>query len=357
MAESQVPYPNLPPQVAAIRASLSEPRFATYLSKGGQDEGYALALYLYNARVAKAFMYPLGVVEVTLRNAIDALLKARHGQNWHLDPQFCNNVLMPEGLATLNKAITRAGPGATHSQVVAELTFDFWSNLLRPEYGNLWRTSLNIVFPNVARGTSRHDVQSMAKAINRFRNRVAHHEPVLDLNITDVHAKIVELVRLRCTETAAWLKHYSTVSAIIRTRPRGPAAGFVSLQTRLAPDYIKVTEAATLEHVSEQFDRKHQVAICVDGDDAVTAAFGPIELIQYLAAMAKRTDGLVAPVEHTVKDLLTMIDVGETWVAMPASTALALAIDRLTEKKVNIVIGLDPAGKPVGVIPRAQRRY
>ncbi|WP_394269927.1 hypothetical protein [Qipengyuania sp.] len=73
--------------------------------------------------------------------------------------------------------------------------------------------------------------------------------------------------------------------------------------------------------------------------------------------MAKRTDGLVAPVEHTVKDLLTMIDVGETWVAMPASTALALAIDRLTEKKVNIVIGLDPAGKPVGVIPRAQRRY
>lgn len=356
MAESQVPYPNLPPQVAAIRASLSEPRFATYLSKGGQNEGYALALYLYNARVAKAFMYPLGVVEVTLRNAIDGLLKARHGQNWHLDPQFCNTILMPEGLATLQKAITRAGPGATHSQVVAELTFDFWSNLLRPEYGNLWRTSLNIVFPN-KRGTSRHDVQSMAKAINRFRNRVAHHEPVLDLNITDVHAKIVELVRLRCTETAAWLKHHSTVSAIIRTRPRGPAAGFVSLQTRLAPDYVEVTEATTLEHVSVQFDRKHQVAICIDGAGGVIAAFGPIELIQYLAAAAKTTDGLVAPAEHTVKNLLTTIDVSETWVAMPASTALALAINQLTEKKVNIVIGLDPAGTPVGVIPRAQRRY
>lgn len=357
MAESQVPYPNLPPQVAAIRASLSEPRFATYLSKGGQDEGYALALYLYNARVAKAFMYPLGVVEVTLRNAIDALLITRHGQSWHLDPGFCDSVLTPEGLATLQKAVTRAGAGASHSQVVAELTFDFWSNLLRPDYGNLWRTSLNIVFPNIARGTSRHEVQSMAKAINLFRNRVAHHEPVLDLNITDVHAKIVELVRLRCTETAAWLKHHSTVSAIIRTRPRGPAAGFVSLQARLAPDYVEVTEATTLEYVAEQFDRKHQVAICRRVDGTITAAFGPIELIRYLAASAKVTDGLVAPVEHTVQQLLAWIDVRDTWVAMPANAPLAMAIERLAEKKINIVVGLDSTGAPVGVIPRAQRRY
>jgi hypothetical protein len=234
MAESQAPYPNLPHQVAAIRASLSEPRFATYLTKGGGDEGYALALYLYNARVAKAFMFPLGVVEVTLRNAIDALLVTRHGLTWHLQPDFRNNVLMPKGVDTVNKAIARAGFGATRGQVVAELTFDFWSNLLRPDYGDLWRTGLNIVFPNISRATTRHDVQMMAKAINKFRNRIAHHEPILDLNVTDIHAKIVELASLRCAETAAWLKHHSTVSTVIRTRPRGAAAGFISLGTRLA---------------------------------------------------------------------------------------------------------------------------
>lgn len=357
MAESQVPYSNLPPQVAAIRASLSEARFATYLAKSGQNEGYALALYLYNARVAKAFMFPLGVVEVTLRNAIDALLITRYGQSWHLDPTFRNTVLMPEGLTTLQKAITRAGQSASHSQVVAELTFDFWSNLLRPEYGNLWRTGLNVVFPNIARGTSRHDVQLMAKAINLFRNRVAHHEPVLDLNITDIHSKIVELVRLRCTETSAWLKHHSTVSSIIRTRPRSAAAGFVTLQTKLAPDYVDATEATTLDVIAEQIERKNQAVICRDGNGVVMAAFGPLELIQYLAAAAKLTEGLVAPVEHTVKDLLASINVNDAWASMPASEPLAVAIDRLTQKKTNIIVGLDPSGTPVGVITRALRRY
>lgn len=357
MAECQVPYPNLPQQVAAIRASLSEPRFATYLAKGGGDEGYALALYLYNARVAKAFMYPLGVVEVTLRNAIDALLVTRYGQTWHLDATLRDTVLTPEGLSTLEKAINRAGLGASRGQVVAELTFDFWSNLLRPDYGDLWRTSLNIVFPNITRGTSRHDVQSMAKAINLFRNRVAHHEPVLDLNVTDIHSKIAELVGLRCVETAAWLRHHSTVSAVIRTRPHGPDAGFVSLATRLAPDYVDVTEATELSFVAEQFGRKCQAALCRNEDGTVTAAFGPLELIQYLAATAKATDGLVAPCELTVKDLLAEIDVSDAWVAIPANEPLASAIDRLKQKQINIVVGVDATGAPLGVIPRALRRY
>ena len=221
MADSQAPYPYLPHQVAAIRASLSEPRFATYLNKGGGDERSAIALYLYNARVAKAFMFPLSVVEVTLRNAIDALLVARYGTRWHAEGYFRANILMLEGLTTLDKAIRRAGPHAVRSQVVAELTFDFWSNLMRPEYGDLWRTGLNIVFPNIPRSIKRHDVQSMAKAINLFRNRVAHHEPVLDLNVTAIHAMIVRLADLRCSETAAWLMHHSTVSTLFRTRPRG----------------------------------------------------------------------------------------------------------------------------------------
>jgi hypothetical protein len=108
MAESQVPYPYQQAQLQAIRVSISEPRFATYLAKGGNHEAYAMALYLYNARVAKAFLYPLNVAEVTLRNAVDGILVGRHGQNWHQDPGFRNQTLMPDGLSTLDKAIQRA---------------------------------------------------------------------------------------------------------------------------------------------------------------------------------------------------------------------------------------------------------
>jgi hypothetical protein len=357
MAESQVPYPNLPVQVAAIRASLSEPRFSTYLAKGGGDEGYALALYLYNARVAKAFMYPLSVVEVTLRNAIDALLEARHGAAWHLDPNFRNNVLTHDGLSTLSKAIQRAGQGAARSSVVAELTFDFWSNLLRPEYGNFWRTGLNIVFPNLIRGTTRHDIQSMARAINLFRNRVAHHEPVLDLNITDVYAKIVELVGLRCQETAAWLKHHSTLSAMIRTRPRGPAAGFVTLSDRIAPDFIAVNISTTLEDVARQFDRQHQVVVCFDNEGIILGAFGALDLIRFLAEDTKANGGLTAPREQSVGALLADPAFAPSWMAMAENAPVADAVTQLTGKAVNIVVAVKASGAVAGVITRALRRY
>jgi CBS domain-containing protein len=357
MAESQVPYPNLPVQIAAIRASLSEPRFATYLKKGGGIEAYAVALYIYNARVAEAFMFPLGVVEITLRNAIDALLVTQHGATWHLDAGFRDTVLMPEGLSTLDKAIQRAGASAARSRVVAELTFDFWSNLFRPDYGALWRTGLNIVFPNLPKTTTRHDIQMMARSINQFRNRVAHHEPVLDLNVTDVNARIVELVRLRCTETAAWLKHHSRLSAIIRTRPRGAAAGFVNLASRLAPDFIEVTETTTLEDVALQFDRKCQVAVCLDARGALIAAFGPLDLIRFLAEDSKANDGMTAPREQTVGALLAAINVGAGWTALPADGPIAAAVDQLTGKAINIVVGTDATGSVVGVMTRALRRY
>ena len=357
MAESQVPYPNLPPQIAAIRASLSEPRFGAYLAKSGGNEGYALALYLYNARVAKAFMYPLGVVEITLRNAIDALFVARFGPAWHLDAGLRDHTLTPEGLSTLDKAIARAGQGAARSDVVAELTFDFWSNLLRPDYGQLWRTSINIVFPNIAPGITRHDVQSMAKEINRFRNRVAHHEPVLDLNITDIHAKIVQLVGLRCTETAAWLKHHSTLSAIIRTRPRGVAAGFVTLGSKLAPDFVPVTEATTLDTVLDQLDRKRQAVICLDDTGAPTAVFGAFEIVDFIALETKANDGLAAPGERSVKDLLAAINVSQNWVAMPETEPFAMAIDRLKQPNMHAVVGMKAGGGVAGVILRAHRRY
>jgi hypothetical protein len=357
MAESQVPYPNHADQVASLRSALSEPRFQTYLAKGGGDERYALALYLYNVRVAKAFMFPLGVVEVTLRNAIDARFTDIYGNNWHRDAYFRNSVLTPESLAALDKAITRVGANADHGRVVAELTFDFWSNLLRPQYGSFWRTSLNIVFPNIRRGRPRQDVQNMVREINVFRNRVAHHEPVLDCNVTDIYSKIVDIVSLRCSETAAWLKHHSTVSAAIRTRPHGPTAGFVSLGDHMARNFVKVQGATKLDNLAGSFDRTRQAAVQVDSVGAPTAAFGPFELISFISLDLQKNDGFTLLAEQTVNDLLTTINVTGSWIAMDESAPLADAVDALKQQGTNIIVGVDVQGKAVGVLTRAWRRY
>ncbi|WP_437609251.1 hypothetical protein [Erwinia sp. V71] len=101
MAESQVPWsydgsgPNL-------IASLSDTRFEPYLVSAGHNLDYAFGLYLYNARMAKAFLYPLHILEVTLRNRIS------HVFCQHFDMAWCHcaafrAILTKESQATLGK--------------------------------------------------------------------------------------------------------------------------------------------------------------------------------------------------------------------------------------------------------------
>ncbi len=356
MADSQVPYPYLANQITAIRASISEPRFGAYLHKGGGDVEYALGLYLYNARLAKAFLYPLHVVEVTLRNAIDQYLVSRFGLNWPHELAFRDGVLSGPGRANLDKAMSRTGVGATRGQIVAELTFDFWSNLLRPEYHALWRTGLNIVLPNVRAPIGRHEVQGLARSINRFRNRVAHHEPILDQNVGDVQKTILELIGLRCAETAAWTKHHSTVSNVMRTRPRGGSGATVF--ARQAPDFVIVTRTTTLLDVVAALDRTRQAAVCVDDNGLPCAAFSALDITRFIAIDAPRNAGLFAPGERNVGDLLGEIDVEQRWTSIPDDQPIAIGIDQLRRPRVDVLVGTHAVGgQPTGTILRAHRRY
>ena len=358
MADSQVPFTYLPEELTAIRASISEPRFATYLATAGNHEKYAMALYLYNARVAKAFLFPLGVAEVTLRNAIDEILVRRFGTSWHQDAGFREATLMPEGLATLDKAIQRAGPNASRGQVVATLTLDFWSNLFRPHYGALWRTTINIAFPNLRHGETRQEVQNLVKPINAFRNRVAHHEPVLDMNVTDVHAKIVRLTELRCGITAAWLKHHSTLSTTVRSRPRLDASSADSIAAKLDRSFLAVESDTTLQQLVASLDDKRHAIVCLDGAGRPTAAFTPLDVIRFVSDRAGQLDGLIELKDHKVSDLLDAMAVADRWIKMDEKAPIAWAVKELQKPRIQILVGIDHATeRATGVILRSHRRY
>ncbi len=358
MAESQVIYPYLPEQLKAIRASISEPRFATYLKKAGNHEKYAIALYLYNVRVAKSFLFPLGVVEVTFRNAIDEILVQRYGSDWHQDTTFRDQVLTPEGLATLDKAIRRAGYQPPRSQVVAELTFDFWSNLFRPEYGDLWRTTVNIAFPNLRHGETRHEIQTLVRTINAFRNRVAHHEPILDMNVTDVLGSIIRLTGLRCRETEAWLKHHCTVNTVVRTRPRLDGTNADTVSAKLDRNFVAVDPATTLQTIVGAVDEKHQAIVCLDAAGAPTAAFTSHDVARFVSDRAKELAGMIDLAEHKVSDLLNAIDLSGRWIGMDEKSSMGLAVKELQKPRIQVLVGTDVAtGKATGAILRAHRRY
>lgn len=72
-------------QIAEIHRALSPARISTYAAAThchGPDDPAALNLYLWNAQVSAAFLTPLHLCEVVLRNAVDDALAAKYGAAW-----------------------------------------------------------------------------------------------------------------------------------------------------------------------------------------------------------------------------------------------------------------------------------
>lgn len=358
MAESQFPFPYTQADIDALKASMSTARFATYLDKAGQSEEFALALYLYNARLAKAFLYPLHVVEVTIRNAIDESLVALYGADWPREPAFVDGVLNDDGRRPLIKAFDRAGAAAPKDQIVATLTFDFWSNFFKPYYADFWRTRLRIVLPLLPRGETRHSVQQAVRDINYFRNRIAHHEPILDLNAGDVMAKIKDVVGFRCLRTLEWMRHHSTVSAVLRTRPRSSGADGMTLASRQDPDFVRVSGEEPLQDVLKQITALQPAILRVDDQGRPTGACTAVDVTALLVTLAEDMDGLVSIKETLINQVLEQPELAKAWTALDDQTPMATAVETLKEPQLRLLVGTDAAtGRATGVITRAHRRY
>jgi len=99
--------------------------------------------------------------------------------------------------------------------IVAELKFGFWVGLLGPRYDStIWRNHLYKAF--LARGgKKRGDVHSRLNALRRFRNRVAHHEPIYHRPLAALHQETIEAISWMCKDTSRWAEHHSRVPAVL----------------------------------------------------------------------------------------------------------------------------------------------
>ncbi len=242
--------------------------------------------YIYITRdlPSRSCSPPLSVAEVTLRNAVDDTLVQMYGATWHKDETFRKSILTPESLNSLEKAIERTRSDE-RGQVVAELTFDFWSNLFRTDYAELWRTKSNITFPGLAHGEGRSEIQSLVRKINGLRNRVAHHEPILDMNAPDLHSKIIKIVKLRCEVTANWMRHYSTVGMVMRSRPNLAGTAPITLAGRADKRFALIKLGTKLVHLSEMESQDSVAYVCKD-NGVLCGAFTPQQLANYLMTKA-----------------------------------------------------------------------
>lgn len=218
-----VPSTNL----MAIIAVLSAQRLGTYTAAclGGSNEE-AMELYGWNGEISAAFMLPLHICEVTVRNAVHEAFVAEHGENWPWNQGFLRSLPDPSVGYSPRADVINARKGKTSAgQVIPELKFMFWQKIFTRRHDTrLWNSHLLALFPNHQPGITirelREDIYDSLEMIRLLRNRIAHHEPIFTRNLQDELLRIQHLLRCRNEDIADWLMHREAVSALFHSRPK-----------------------------------------------------------------------------------------------------------------------------------------
>jgi Abi-like protein len=252
--------------LTAVTGTLSAARFGTYAQKKNGDQTLALQLYMWNAKVSAAFVPPLHIAEICIRNAISSAVEGSYKTNaWHEDKTFLLDLRDPQkgysprqNLKDATKDAERqikianngkyrdtcrharmhgkSEPPAPDAnvivpvgKVIAELRFAFWVSLLTASHDNrIWEDHLATAFPNVpgANGSS-HDIEQARlllhgeiDSIRVFRNRIAHHEPIFRRSLDEEFRRIVRVVGWHCSVTAEWLeREFPEAQKLLQEQP------------------------------------------------------------------------------------------------------------------------------------------
>ncbi|MFI6427673.1 hypothetical protein [Promicromonospora sp. NPDC050880] len=225
----------------AVAVLLSAPRLAPYLRAAAGNLRAALKLYQWNVEMSSAVYMMLHLVEVFLRNAIDAQLRAwnatqidprtdrPHSGDWLLDPsRLIERVVRRDEIDKATRrarlAVRDSATGLrpiTHDDVLAQLMFGTWRFLLPgrdPGRQLLWRDAIHGAFPGLRRPV--RDLVRDVDRLHRLRNRVAHLEPLLVVGVVSLQVKAARRV-LREIDPAAemWLVSHQQVSTMVAQQP------------------------------------------------------------------------------------------------------------------------------------------
>ncbi len=191
MPDRQRNFPYTHEQLNAIEASLSRERLTKYIGWAGGELYQAVRLYERNTALSEALYGVIQGLEVELRNSFHESLCSfvgredwydfLHFERWELD--------------SIQKAKTAAARGsgfARPGKVIAELTLGFWVGLTASLYEKrLWVPCLYKAFP--FKRVNRRELYAKLDDVRRLRNRIAHHEPILDRSLLHSYGEILQI--------------------------------------------------------------------------------------------------------------------------------------------------------------------
>ena len=183
-----------------IEQALSVERLERYNRWAGGDQEQAFLLYTLNVQVSEALYIPLHTVEITLRNAIHDALTTAYGSQWYANAKVPIDEYQRQ---KIEETIRKRRKTPTDGQVVSDLMFGFWSAMFGRDKHALWGKCFRPMF-DAGFPLQRKQVASRLDRIRLLRNRVAHHEPIIQLDLQGIHSEIREIIGWLSTDALQW---------------------------------------------------------------------------------------------------------------------------------------------------------
>jgi len=198
---------------------ISRERLENYLIASGHNEQRALDLYGWNIEISEAFYPLLNAVEVCLRNIISNHMIDMYGQQWWNNDDYLDQIDRGKRIVRAARDKVKRRSAVTSGRMVAELNFGFWTKMLLPRHQGIFWESFNHVFDKLPDEITYDDLYGRCESVCDFRNRIFHHEPIFNWDISKEYQQMMELLKWLSPEKAVWIKDYLRVMAVMRQKP------------------------------------------------------------------------------------------------------------------------------------------
>ena len=197
---------------------------------GSDNKDVLLERYIYNLKLSEAFYPALSLLEITLRNRICNAIEKLIGKDWLMQELNKQNILADKEykklIESVNK-IKKAGKKITNDRLISEITLGFWIYLCTKSYKpKLWdkKGFFELVFPNYANNGELRKIapiQNDLLAILRLRNRIFHHEIILNGNKTpkEQYQLVLNMLHLLSAGMESLLQNSSRYKTIEKQKP------------------------------------------------------------------------------------------------------------------------------------------
>jgi Abi-like protein len=178
-----------------LESFISHERLGTYVRMASGSKEKAADLYIENLNQCQILHTRLHWLEIGLRNAMNKQLSFKYGKDWYDNAGMGLEAIEQQQIRKAKDTISKNHKRISNPDMVSALTFGLWVNLYNKPYEELWRKCLAKAFPHRPAILTRKHMRETLHPILRLRNRIAHYEPILSLDLPRMQQNIVDIVR------------------------------------------------------------------------------------------------------------------------------------------------------------------